>query len=97
MRSAMGAGPLRLIWFLSRRGAICLAAGLPFGLVGGLAAVRVAQTALPGAEGPGMEAAIVVCGTVFLTAGIAIVRPVLSTVRRDAMGLIQHGLSGRSA
>lgn len=97
VRSALGAGPLSLIWFLSRRGAICLVAGLPFGLVGGMAAVRVAQTALPGAEGPGMEAAVVVCGTVFLTAGIAIIRPVLSTVRRDAMGLIQHGLWGRSA
>ena len=97
VRSALGADPLRLIWFLSRRGAICLAAGLPFGLVGGMAAVRLARTALPGAEGPGMEAAVVVCGTVFLAAGIAIIRPVLSTVRRDAMGLIQHGLSGRSA
>lgn len=97
VRSALGAGPLRLVWFLSRRGAICLLAGLPFGMVGGMAAVRVAQTALPGAEGPGMEAAVVVSGTVLLTAGIAIIRPVLSTVRRDAMGLIQHGLSGRPA
>lgn len=97
VRSALGAGPLRLVWFLSRRGAACLVAGLPFGLGGGIAAVRLAQAVLPGAEGPGIEAAAVVCGTVFLTAGIAIIRPVLSTVRRDAMGLIQHGLSRRSA
>ena len=97
VRSALGAGPLKLIWFLSRRGAVCLVAALPFGLAGGLAAVRVARLALPGVEGPGAEAAVIVCGTVFLSAGIAILRPARATVRRDAMGLIQQGLSGRSA
>lgn len=97
VRSALGAGPLSLIWFLSRRGAVCLVAALPFGLLGGLAAVRVARMALPGVEGPGSEAALIVCGAVLLSAGMAILRPAWSTVRRNAMGLIQHGLSGRSA
>lgn len=97
VRSALGAGPLSLIWFLSRRGAVCLVAALPFGLLGGLAAVRVARMALPGVEGPGSEAALIVCGTVLLSAGMAILRPAWSTLRRNAMGLIQHGLSGRSA
>ena len=84
------------MWFLARRGAICLIAGLPFGLAGGLVAVRVARVAIPGGEAPGLEAALVVSGSVVLAAGIAIVTPTLTTVRRHAIGLIQHGLSGRS-
>ncbi|MCY4571781.1 MAG: ABC transporter permease [Gemmatimonadetes bacterium] len=96
VRSALGAGPLNLIWFLSRRGAMCLIAGLPFGLAGGLVAVRVARVALPGGEAPGLEAALIVFGAVALAAGAAIVTPTLTTVRRRAIELIQHGASGRS-
>ncbi len=95
VRSALGASPLDLIWFLSRRGAVCLVAGLPFGLVGGIAMVRIARLALPWEEGPGAEAAVFVCGIVLLAAGISIMRPVLATVRRHAGELIEHGLSGR--
>lgn len=97
VRSALGAGPLRLIWFLSQRGAVCLAPGIFFGLAGGIAMVRVARTTLPWEVASGAEAAVGVSGIVFVTAGIAIMRPVLSTVRRHAMELIQHGLSGRRA
>ena len=97
VRSALGAGPLNLVWFLARRGAMCLIAGLPFGLAGGLGAVRVARVALPGGKAPGLEAALIVCGAVVLAAGIAVVTPTLTTVRRHAIGSIQHVLSGRSA
>lgn len=97
VRSALGAGPLNLMWFLSRRVAICLIAGLLFGLTGGLAAIRVIRVAFPAGEMAGSEAALIVCGATVLAAVIAIVTPAWSTVRRHPIELIQQGFSRRSA